>query len=475
MARRILIVEPTATHRIALKAALVAAHYEVRAVATGQEGVRHMRGEIPDALIVNGWLPDMTVDNFCVAATALGNEIAPPVLTIIDEKTDAARLAALGAGASNVLARPVDRGWLLTHLRALLRCHETRAELRRRIDTAAQFGFAEDPGAFTRPARLAIVGGDSQHRTAMARSLRRRTVDEVTLMTATDAINASELADRGPEVFLLCPAVDSDSTLTLIAELRSRRGARRASIVAQYGPDDRIFAARALDQGVNGVIRSDASVEELNLRMLRHIRIKRQTDALRDSVDANLMMAAHDPLTGLFNRRYAMRYLLNLAKQPHAEDRGYGQLVLDVDLFKAVNDTHGHAAGDQVLRQIARRLQENVREGDLLARYGGEEFLVALPDCNLEEARITAERLRAAICGAPMSLPDGSHCRVTLSVGVACGLGAPEALLERADTALYRAKAAGRNRVVLADSSEPVIGDASGRIVPLGSHRNRAV
>ncbi|SHJ65852.1 two-component system, cell cycle response regulator [Palleronia salina] len=473
MPRRILIVEPTATHRIALKAALVAAHYEVRAVATGQEGIRNLRGDMPDAVIINGCLPDLTIDNFCVATAALGKDVAPPVLAIIDEDTTAARLAVLGGGASTVLLRPIDRGWLLTHLRSLLRCHETRAELRRRIDTAAQFGFSEDPGAFTRPARLAIVGGDSQHRTAMARALRRRSVDEVTLMTPTDAISASEEAERAPEVFLLCPAIDSESTLTLIAELRSRRGARRASIAAQYEPGDRAFAARALDQGVNGVIRSDASPEELNLRILRHIRIKRQTDALRDSVDANLMMAAHDPLTGLFNRRYGMRYLSNLAKQPHSQDRGYGQILMDVDLFKTVNDTHGHAAGDQVLRQIARRLQDNVREGDLLARYGGEEFLVALPDCSIEEARIAAERLRVAICGAPMTLPGGSRIQVTLSIGVACGREAPDALLERADRALYAAKAAGRNRVALADATWPAAGGMTGRVVPLITPRNR--
>jgi len=156
--------------------------------------------------------------------------------------------------------------------------------------------------------------------------------------------------------------------------------------------------------------------------------------------------AQTDPLTGLGNRR-SLELSLSLLE---AEGRAFAAIVLDIDHFKRVNDSHGHEVGDQALRQLAELMRRCCREGDLLCRTGGEEFLMMLPGASLEVAAVVAERLRVTVQDTPLE-PVGA---VTISLGVARWDGEagsePVETLSRADRALYRAKQEGRNRVVIA-------------------------
>ncbi len=163
-----------------------------------------------------------------------------------------------------------------------------------------------------------------------------------------------------------------------------------------------------------------------------------------------LRLATRDALTGAPNRRA----IEEVARDELARCRRSGLplavLLLDLDHFKAINDTYGHAAGDAALRAFVATATAQLRARDTLGRYGGEEFLVVLPATTCEDARATAERLRVAVAGA--TLEAGEHrLRVTTSIGVAEAAGNDDidAMLARADTALYQAKAQGRNRTAL--------------------------
>ena len=170
-------------------------------------------------------------------------------------------------------------------------------------------------------------------------------------------------------------------------------------------------------------------------------------------MEDGLRSAMIDPLTGVYNRRYAMPRLAGIAEQAQSEGSEFAVMVVDLDRFKSVNDRHGHAAGDAVLAEIARRLSDNLRMSDLLARYGGEEFLVALPQTGLAEARQVAERLRGVIGDTPVTLPSGQGLTVTVSIGVSvitteqCAAADVAGLIERADLALMSSKTSGRNLV----------------------------
>jgi diguanylate cyclase (GGDEF)-like protein len=152
-----------------------------------------------------------------------------------------------------------------------------------------------------------------------------------------------------------------------------------------------------------------------------------------------------DPLTSIANRRRLDEALSELVTAPGSMG---ALLLVDIDMFKAFNDRYGHLAGDACLCHVAQCLSSHLRSFDLLARFGGEEFAVLLPEIMIDEATLTAERLREAVQSLPFAVQD-QQVNVTISIGVAArkGLSTPEALIGAADTALYAAKHAGRNRV----------------------------
>ncbi len=160
-----------------------------------------------------------------------------------------------------------------------------------------------------------------------------------------------------------------------------------------------------------------------------------------------------DALTGLYNRRHVIDALMAELERARRDGRLPGVLLIDLDQFKAVNDVYGHAAGDAVLRAVARRLQAGVRRYDVVGRWGGEEFCVVVPGVGSDRAlRRIAEAVRKAIADTPVPLPDGRLLRVTASAGCALatdGLWSVEAIVDAADRALYAAKRAGRNRTRL--------------------------
>ena len=168
-------------------------------------------------------------------------------------------------------------------------------------------------------------------------------------------------------------------------------------------------------------------------------------------MDRGLELSVIDQLTGLYNRRYMNNQLEQLMQRSLMGGRPVSVLMADIDHFKAVNDTYGHDAGDEVLQEMAKRLKTNSRVMDVVCRPGGEEFMVIMPDTPGDLACAAAERIRRSVAAEPFVVSGGAReISITLSAGVSTIRGASDTiadLIKRADTALYQAKAAGRNRV----------------------------
>jgi two-component system cell cycle response regulator len=241
--------------------------------------------------------------------------------------------------------------------------------------------------------------------------------------------------------------------LRLCSQLKSIESTRQTPILIIVDPDDHQKLLRALDMGVNDYLIRPIDRQELLARVGTQIRRWRYTEQLRSSVQASIEMAVTDVLTGLYNRRYMETHLAHLVEHSINRGKALSVLAIDVDYFKAINDTHGHDAGDKVLQELAARIKVNVRNVDMACRVGGEEFIVVLPATDMSIAEKVGERVRKAISARPFSAGNGlSNLNVTVSVGVATLGGEADKLddfLKRADQALYRAKREGRNRVVL--------------------------
>jgi len=172
-----------------------------------------------------------------------------------------------------------------------------------------------------------------------------------------------------------------------------------------------------------------------------------------------------DVLTGWHNRRYLQVRLIEELARARRDSSNLVCLMIDIDRFKHVNDTHGHAAGDEVLCEFAQRIEAEVRASDIAARYGGEEFVVLLPNTDTDSGVLLAERIRLSISATPIDLRYDEPVTITASVGIASVVPDPEdddfktagdALIARADVALYSAKAAGRDRVAVESANAAV-------------------
>lgn len=459
VAGKVLIVDDVATNRIVLKVKLTAAFYDTFQAADGAEAIQMARSARPDLILLDIELPDMSGIEVCRALKADRATADIPIIVITAFPDADRRLEALTAGAEDVLWKPIDDLVLLARMRSLLRARETQENFGLANGAYDGLEFAETAAGYAPPGVIGLVAGRIETAISWKRALMPFMSERLQVLDR-DAALSDFTAGQVPDVFVV--AADMPRTgdgLRFMSELRSRPATRNSAICLIVGDDARDTLATALDLGANDLIAAGADPAETALRIRNQLRRKRHVDGLRSTVADGLRMAMIDPLTGLHNRRFALPYVARLASGEARVERPFAVLLIDLDRFKSVNDTYGHAAGDAVLTTVATRLRETLRAEDLIARIGGEEFLVALPGIDFLQARHTAERLRRAVCEQPVALPSGAPIHITLSIGLTMGgtgTATPETadqLIARADQALLTAKADGRNQVIVGRSA----------------------
>jgi len=249
------------------------------------------------------------------------------------------------------------------------------------------------------------------------------------------------------------PVVVTDS-LELVRKLRARPLVRTPFVLCVTELDDAAEREAALAAGADDCVGRRASERELDARLGAARRIAELESVLRVALAENRKLSATDDLTRVNSRRFFSKHFPREVERAARYGRALSLVLCDIDLFKNINDTHGHACGDQILRQFGARLQEALRRGvDWVARIGGEEFAIVLPETGYQQALDVARKLRAAIAQPPFAT-EGKTLEVTASFGL-CGLDRVSAgerrladrVLKIADAALYRSKNSGRNRV----------------------------
>jgi diguanylate cyclase (GGDEF)-like protein len=207
-----------------------------------------------------------------------------------------------------------------------------------------------------------------------------------------------------------------------------------------------------MDAGADDYLTKPVRAHELRARLCAGQRIIELQEQLLQAREALRVQATYDSLTGLLNRGSILKVLDNQMARSSRDFQPLSVLMMDLDLFKQINDTRGHQAGDAVLCEAASRMKASIRRYDSVGRYGGEEFLFVLPSCDLNGARVQADRIRNAIARTPFSV-CGDLLHVTCSIGLACrdrnGPAAIADLLHEADLGLYLAKDRGRNQVAV--------------------------
>lgn len=461
MAGGILVVDDIATNRVVLKVKLEQAFRQTLQAEDGAGCLRQVRDNRPDLILLDLNLPDMSGIDVLRRLRADPATRSIPVIVVSASTDRDQRLAALAAGAEDFMPKPTVDRVLHARIRNLLRWREDLHE-----DAAPLLGMAEDGDTYAPPGRIALVMGRSEDEAALRLRLGRASHDRIVVLTHRDALDAHTAG--AADVFLLDAALGgAEGGLRLLSELRSRTETRHAGICLwlRDGALDAETVARAYDMGADDVLTAAMAETELALRLSGVLRRRREAGQTRQSLRDRARLAVVDPLTGLWNRRYALPQLAAMIRQSQDQGGRIAVLLIDLDHFKQVNDARGHAAGDAVLAEIARRLVTMLPDA-LVARIGGDEFVAALPLACLSAACIAyvaesrsrgdvdllAATLGMAVTQSPILLADGAALSVTASIGVALSAADDSAgtLIDRADRALYEAKAGGRNRAALA-------------------------
>ena len=459
MQGKILIIDPVSTNRIMLKVKLMQAYYRVLQANSVDEAMRMARSLKPDLVISAVDLPDGTAAELCLQMQQDAQLNHIPVMAVGNADDANARLNTIAAGAMDLMSKPVNDALFLARVRSLIRGRHAAAEWQMRDDTSRALGMAEPMTPFIQTGRSMLICQDMVCAQSWARALRRDHRANISVAMPNDVLRHIQQNDIPDAFVLVLPALREDAAeaLRLVANLRANRATRHAGILVLQTSDDPNTAADALDLGADDLMTKGFDAPELSVRLKSLIGRKKVAEHQRDQVRTGLQAAVFDELTGRHNRRYAMPYMSRIAEQARGTGLPFAVMLADLDHFKRINDRHGHASGDQVLVECAKRLSANLREMDLLARIGGEEFLIVMPATSLAEARKAAERLCNDMCNTPFVLsPEGKVENVTVSIGLTIGglmqSVAPEtatSLLDQADKALYEAKLQGRNQVTL--------------------------
>jgi two-component system cell cycle response regulator len=450
---RVLIVDDIPTNVRLLEARLTAEYYEVLTASSGREALDLCATADPDIVLLDVMMPEMNGFEVCATLKSDPRTHHLPVvmITALDQPSD--RVRGLEAGADDFLTKPVDDIQLMARVKSLVRLKSLTDELRTRARTGQEIAIEDALRAMEvispEGGRILLIDTDQRHAERVRGYLAHSHQVDV-LLNPLDAV--FQITGKDYELAIVSMALGDIDPLRVCSQMRTLEHSRTLPIILMAEEADRPRVVRGLDLGVNDFIMRPIERNELAARVRTQIRRQRYAVELRESVNHTMALAVIDELTGLYNRRYFERHLALMLDKAREQARDMAVMLIDMDFFKAVNDTHGHDIGDAVLREFAQRLRRNIRGVDLACRFGGEEFVVLMPDIDELQAQGVAERVRQAVADRPFEVGAGGRgLAITVSVGVALNEGAgdtPDILIKRTDVALYRAKHEGRNRVV---------------------------
>ncbi|WP_207476190.1 PleD family two-component system response regulator [Arenibaculum pallidiluteum] len=463
MSARVLVVDDVLPNVKLLAAKLMREYFDVVTAYNGPEALERIKRDAPDIVLLDVMMPGMDGFEVCERIRNDPATMHIPVVMITALSDAADRVRGLEAGADDFLTKPVNDVALFARVRSLVRLKMMMDEWRLRESTSGQFGILDNApmvGAETpNGARVLVVEDSAIDFDKVAETLKR---DDDSVVPAETCAHGLDLA-LGEEFDLIVISLTliEEDGLRLCSQLRSHERTRQTPVLLIADEGDMGRVAKGLELGANDYLLKPIDRNELLARVRTQVRRKRYHDRLRQNYEQSLSMALTDSLTGVFNRRYLSAHLPRLLERSRENNKPVACLMFDIDHFKLVNDSYGHAVGDEVLKEVANRANRNLRNFDLVARTGGEEFVVVMPDADRDTAVTVAERLRHRIGDEPIvvTAPVG-RITVTISIGVAVThdvSDSVEMLMKRADDALYQAKREGRNRTVSAGEGTVVL------------------
>jgi two-component system, cell cycle response regulator len=296
--------------------------------------------------------------------------------------------------------------------------------------------------------RIVVVDDDAAIRRLVLLYLRRQEYDVFEFGSGAEARRF--FFEHGWDLAILDRRLPDIDGLRLCNEIKSRKELRNRYVIVLTGEDEQADKLEGFDLGADDYVTKPFQPAELLARIRA---AKRIVDLQKELMETNRqleLLSITDGLTQLYNHRFFQEEFARKFEEATRYDQPLSLALIDIDHFKKVNDTWGHAVGDEVLKSVSRMFQNSVRKADVAARYGGEEFAVIMAQTGMEDARAFAEKVRSLVESDEIPTAVGP-IPITVSIGISSipenQLSSPLAMVEAADKALYRAKEGGRNQV----------------------------
>jgi two-component system cell cycle response regulator len=453
---KILIVDDDPTNVKLLAAKLGDSNYTVLKAYGGEEALQKAKSENPDLVLLDVMMPGMNGFEVTVQIKNCPETADIPIILVTALDGSDNKVKGLEAGADDFLNKPVHTVELKTRVKSLLRlkryCDQLKARAHAQGMVFSPFSRDDAMPELGLP-RLLIVE-DSPVDAKLIKSLLN------SLACSTMSVHSGEEAlsicnNHKIDIMildLLLPGLDG---YEVVKQIKENSLTQSTQIIVVTSLQDIQSKIKGFDFGADDFLVKPINFNEFRARVNSLIKKKAYHDKLMSSFEVAVQAAITDKLTGLYNNGYLQHYLKDEVKRADRQHHPVSLLMLDIDDFKLVNDRHGHLAGDNLLREIATKLGDSIREVDVLARFGGDEFAIILPYAQKEYATAVAERIRLSVENFTVAVNDQTSLTTSLSIGVAeyePGVDAAKNVIQKADQALYKAKSTGKNKVCSADN-----------------------
>ncbi len=459
MTAQILVVDDVPANVKLLEAKLTSEYYDVIAAKDGYEAIEIAKQHKPDIILLDVMMPGIDGFETCKRLKEIAEVAHIPVVmvTALSEKSD--RLKGLEVGADDFLTKPINDMALFARVKSLVRIKVLLDELRLRDKTNVQMGISSTDNTFLSDvsgSKILLVDDDQVQGKQIAAKLSE--TYQVDWIQEADQVMA-KVQEGNYDMILMSTVLTDADGLRLASQIKSQEETRNVPLLVLVDEDDLRLMLKALEMGINDYMTMPVDKNEMLARVRTQIRRKRYQDALRTQYQKSVSMALTDGLTGLYNRHFLNTHLENMVRQSVKSGKVISLMIMDMDHFKEVNDTYGHDVGDRVLKQLAELIMRISRSTDLAARFGGEEFVVLMPETDEQSSLGAANRMRELVEKSPFVVgANGETIHKTISIGIANSHpdgDSAEALIKRADEALYSAKRNGRNQVRVAPHYVP--------------------
>lgn len=455
MSARVLVVDDLPANVKLLEAKLNSEYYDVITATNGKKAIEVAKSEEPDIILLDVMMPEMDGFEACKILKSDPDTAHIPVVMVTALSDVQDRVQGLEAGADDFLTKPINDLALFARIRSLVRLKQLMDELSLRGQSGRDFGLVDDDSEsanqdIMKEAKIVVVDDDVVQAQNIYNKLSALGSD-IKIITEPDDV--MDILNEGEyDVVLVSTQLADVDGLRLCTNIRNNEHTKRLSLLIIIEEDDTNLLVKGLDMGVNDYLVTPIDGNEVVARVRTQVKRKHFQDMLKSNYQKSVSMAVTDALTGLYNRHYFDTHGKTLLEQAVHQGRPLSFIMTDIDFFKKVNDTYGHLSGDDVLKEVPKRMMDCVRTTDLVARYGGEEFVVVMPDAPPLIARTVAERIRESMEAKLFKVSaEPGEIKCTMSFGVACSQPGDtlESLMERADAALYKAKESGRNKVMM--------------------------